>query len=65
MPLGPRLDRRVLIRTDGAGGTHEVARWLTTHRLQYSPGVRLNPDHAQRIPELPKRAGCNATGRGR
>lgn len=39
LPFGPRPGRRVLIRTDGAGGTHQVTEWLTRRRLQYSLGV--------------------------
>jgi hypothetical protein len=31
----------VLIRTDGAGGTHEFVLWLTGQRLQYSVGFSL------------------------
>jgi hypothetical protein len=41
---GKRLGRTVLIRTDGAGCTHDVIEWLTRQRLSYSVGFTL-PDH--------------------
>jgi len=36
-----RPGRKVLIRTDGAGGTHEFVKWVTGQRLQYSVGFTL------------------------
>jgi hypothetical protein len=36
-----RPGRKVLIRTDGAGGTHAFVTWLTTRRLSYSIGFTL------------------------
>ena len=33
----------MLIRTDGAGGTHELRDWLAAQRLSYSVGFTL-PD---------------------
>ncbi len=36
-----RVGRKVLIRTDGAGGTHAFLDWLTTQRLSYSVGFGL------------------------
>jgi len=56
LPFGPRPGRRVMIRTDAAGCTHEVVRWLTRRRLGYSLGFALNAEHARRIRELPERA---------
>ena len=51
---GTRPGRKVLIRVDGAGGTHEFLDWLTGQRLSYSVGFTL-PEHTadllQRIPE--------------
>jgi hypothetical protein len=33
--------KKVLIRTDGAGGTHDYLTWLTKHRVSYSVGFTL------------------------
>jgi hypothetical protein len=41
---GRRPGRKVLVRTDGAGCSHEFLAWLHRQRLQYSVGFRL-PDH--------------------
>lgn len=38
---GRRAGRKVLIRTDAAGCTHDVLDWLTTQRLSYSVGFTL------------------------
>jgi hypothetical protein len=35
---GHRPGRKVLIRTDGAGGTKALIEWLTSQRLSYSVG---------------------------
>jgi len=40
---GRRPGRSVLVRADGAGGTHELLSWLTAQRVQYSVGFSL-PD---------------------
>jgi hypothetical protein len=40
---GNRPGRTVLVRADGAGGTHELLAWLTGQRVQYSVGFSL-PD---------------------
>jgi len=56
LPFGPRPGRRVLIRTDGAGCTHQVAEWLARRRLQYSMGFRLTAEHAAAIRALPEAA---------
>ena len=40
---GRRQGRSVLVRADGAGGTHELLSWLTSQRVQYSVGFSL-PD---------------------
>jgi hypothetical protein len=45
---GTRPGRRVLIRTDGAGATHEFLTWLHRRRLSYSIGFGL-PDAQLRI----------------
>ena len=44
---GHRFGRKVLVRTDGAGGTKALIEWLTGRRLSYSVGFTLpvNRDH--------------------
>jgi len=39
---GGRVGRKVLIRTDGAGGTHKLLEFLTTQKLSYSVGFGLS-----------------------
>jgi hypothetical protein len=46
LPGGRRPGRNVLIRIDGAGGTHELLAWLTRRRLSYSIGFSLPGDLA-------------------
>jgi hypothetical protein len=46
----PRPGRKVLIRTDGAGGTHEFLNWLVSQRLSYSVGFTL-PDTFAQMPK--------------
>jgi hypothetical protein len=41
---GRRPGKNVLIRIDGAGGTHELLAWLTRRRLAYSVGFALPGD---------------------
>jgi len=53
---GGRLGRKVLIRTDGGGGTHEFLRWLSSQGLSYSIGVGLSEDMAAKIDQLPDAA---------
>ncbi len=48
---GSRPGRRVLIRTDAAGCTHDVLTWLVSQRLSYSVGSTL-PEHAAALVEL-------------
>jgi hypothetical protein len=51
---GSRPGRKVLIRTDGAGCTHDVVEWLTKQRLSYSVGFTL-PDHTPALlKKIPK-----------
>ena len=38
---GQRPGRKVLVRTDGAGGTKQLIEWLTSQRLSYSVGFTL------------------------
>src|SRR3954465_10263818 len=41
LPGGHTRGKKVLIRVDGAGGTHELLAWLTRRRLSYSVGFSL------------------------
>jgi hypothetical protein len=56
LPEGTR--RRVLVRADSGGGTHEFLTWLTRpgRRLQYSVGFTITDDVQQAIAMLPGRA---------
>jgi hypothetical protein len=53
--LPRRLRRRVLIRTDSGGGTHEFLAWLAGRRLHYSAGMTITEDIAEAILALPDR----------
>jgi hypothetical protein len=44
LPGGHGRGKKVLIRIDGAGGTHELLAWLTRRRLSYSVGFSLPGD---------------------
>ncbi|WP_246957775.1 IS1380 family transposase [Brachybacterium sp. Marseille-Q7125] len=51
---GGRGSKKILIRTDGAGGTKDFVKWLTGQRLAYSVGFTLPanaPDLLERIDE--------------
>ena len=52
------LRRRVLIRTDSGGGTHEFLNWLTKpgRRLAYSVGFTITEDVQEAILKIPARA---------
>jgi hypothetical protein len=56
LPADGRPGRKVLIRTDGAGGTHEFVDWLTSRRLAYSVGFPLPVGTEQLIAQIPERA---------
>src|SRR5699024_10446813 len=49
---GGRGSKKILIRTDGAGGPKEFMGWLERQRLAYSVGLTL----AGNTPDLPKRS---------
>jgi hypothetical protein len=51
---GTRPGRRVLIRTDAAGCTHDVLDWLTAQRLSYSVGFTLPEATAQLLTKIPE-----------
>ena len=55
--LPRRAQRRVLIRTDSGGGTHDFLTWLTSpgRRLHYSVGMTITEDMHQAILTLPDR----------
>ena len=53
---GGRVGRKVLIRTDGGGGTHDFLTWLSGQGLSYSVGFTLTQDMADKITELPSAA---------
>jgi Transposase DDE domain group 1 len=55
--LPRRLRRRVLIRTDSGGGTHDFLAWLSRpgRRLHYSVGMNISDDMQEAILALPDR----------
>ena len=55
--LPRHLRRRVLIRADSGGGTHEFLTWLTRpgRRLAYSVGFTVTEDIAEAILQIPER----------
>jgi Transposase DDE domain group 1 len=56
--LPRHLRRRVLIRTDSGGGTHDFLKWLTRpgRRLAYSVGFTITEDIAGAILKIPASA---------
>lgn len=51
---GRRPGKGVLVRIDGAGGTHELLAWLTRRRLAYSVGFTLPGDAGQVLDQIPR-----------
>jgi hypothetical protein len=51
---GVRPGRRVLVRTDAAGTTHDFVNWLVSQRLSYSLGFTLPGDVAERLALIPE-----------
>jgi len=53
--LPRHLRRRVLVRTDSGGGTHEFLTWLTarSRRLRYSVGMTLTEDMQEAVLKVP------------
>lgn len=41
LPGGHTRDKKVLVRVNGAGGTHDLLAWLTRRRFPYSVGFSL------------------------
>lgn len=62
LPRGFRSGRRVLIRTDSAGGTKEFLHWLTGPRrnLSYSVGFPITAQLAEALPRIPEAAWARA-----
>ena len=50
---GTRPGRKVLVRTDGAGSSHEFLGWLSGQRLSYSVGFTLPTDFADTVNAVP------------
>jgi hypothetical protein len=50
---GHRPGRKVLIRTDGAGASHELLDWLHGQRLSYSVGFALTQQLVDQLVALP------------
>lgn len=50
-----RPGKRVLVRADGAGHSHDLLDWLTGQRVQYSVGFTLPSDAATMIEQIPDR----------
>ncbi len=55
--LPRKLRRRVLVRTDSGGGTHEFLAWLASpsRRLHYSAGMTITEEMQDAILTLPGR----------
>jgi len=53
---GYRVGRKVLVRTDSGGGTHEFLNYLTARRLQYSIGFGLTDTIVAAANQVPKKA---------
>jgi hypothetical protein len=71
LPGGHPRSKKMLIRIDGAGGTHELLAWLTRRRLSYSVGFSLPGDLASiqqalaRIPDTAWEPAYDADGQPR
>ncbi len=52
-PTAGRVGHKVLIRTDGAGGTHEVVEYLSNRALSYSLGFGLTTTMVDKLPLIP------------
>ena len=51
---GRRPGRRVLIRTDAAGCTHDVVAWMAAQRLSYSVGFTLPASTPELLAKIPQ-----------
>lgn len=52
---GVRPGRKVLIRVDGAGATHELLDWIVGQRLSYSVGFALPQSIIEELARVPQR----------
>ena len=62
------VSKKILIRTDGAGGTQEYTKWLQHKGVQYSVGFKLpdnTPELYHLIPEIAWTCALNADGEPR
>ena len=50
---GGRIGRKVLVRADSGGGTHEYLKWLAGQGLSYSVGFGLTQDIVDKIDLIP------------
>lgn len=50
------VGKKVLIRTDGAGGTHAFLQYLTARKLSYSVGFTLTDAMAQAVDDISRRS---------
>ena len=50
---GRRPGRTVLVRIDGAGGTHDLLKWIERQRLSYSVGFTLPAHTAELLTKIP------------
>jgi Transposase DDE domain group 1 len=65
---GTRPGRKVLVRTDSAGGTHEFLDWLVSSRLSYSVGFPLPDSIVDKLALIPTKVwqpAYNADGQPR
>lgn len=53
---GTRPGRKVLVRADSAGCTHQVVEWLTRRRMSYSLGFGLPFNTAELVAQIPPEA---------
>ncbi|MEC5178773.1 IS1380 family transposase [Arthrobacter sp. CG_A4] len=62
LPTGYRSGRRIMIRTDSAGGTHGFLTWLTAGRrnLGYTVGFPIHGAIEAALPRIPKNAWTRA-----
>src|SRR6185437_10324649 len=53
---GRRPGRKILVRTDGAGCTHDFVNWLVSQRLSYSLGFTLPDSFTTTLTTIPEHA---------
>lgn len=61
---GTRPGRKVLIRIDGAGATHDLLDWITSKRLSYSIGFALPANIAELLELIPDKVWAPAIDSG-